>query len=77
MCVEEMHSSFSGAHIIAATHYKLCNDVMKDVGPVQQVYFYTPVAKPHGRKRKRTESIDRDPSVGARVLTKEQEAWNC
>ena len=69
-CAAEVHSSFPGAHIITGTHYELCHDVMKDFRPVQQVYFYTLVAKPHGWKQKRTELIDGDPSVSTRVLTK-------
>jgi hypothetical protein len=65
-----------GAHIIADTHYETANRTLKLLRTEPNVVFYTPIAKPRGKKRKRSESDLTDPSLGVAVLTKEQEAWN-
>ena len=67
---------FQGAHIIADTHYETANRTLSSFSPAPNVLFYTPIAKPRGKKRKRTDDVPVDPSAGAAVLTKEQQSWN-
>jgi hypothetical protein len=68
---DELGNLLPGAHIIADTHYELGNKLMKRFGHEKQVVFYTPVAKPHGRKKKATQKLPNDPSFQLTGLSKE------
>ena len=75
LCSNELATTFHGAHIIGDTHYELGNRYMRNIEPLPDVKFYTPVAEPRGRKRKRSPS-EEDPTIGISKLTKEQQSWN-
>jgi hypothetical protein len=66
---------FDGGHIIGDTHYETANRIVKAKGGNTHLKFYTPFAKPRGRKRKRGEYPD-DLSIGVKCLTKTQLTWN-
>jgi hypothetical protein len=73
---EELVHHFSGAHIIADTHYEMANRIFKKIGKEKQIVFYTPIAKPRGRKPKTMTTPTNDQSRGLRVLTTQQQEWN-
>jgi hypothetical protein len=50
--------------------------VIKEVYPNSSVKFFTPIAKPKGRKRKRVENVEEDVSISTTTLIAEQETWN-
>jgi hypothetical protein len=76
MMKEYLIRDFPSAQIIADTHYEIANQVIKEVYPNSSMKFFTPIAKPKGRKRKRVENIKKYISAGATTLTTEQEIWN-
>ena len=73
---EELAATLKGGHIVADTHYETANATLKKIGKQKHVVFYTPYAKPRGRKPKTTDGVSQDQSRGLRVLTTEQKEWN-
>jgi len=73
---EELAATLKGGHIVADTHYETANATLKKIGKQKHVVFYTPYAKPRGRKPKTTDGGSQDQSRGLRVLTTEQKEWN-
>lgn len=73
---EELGLQFSGAFIIADTHYETANNILSRFKMQKRIRFYTPIAQPRGRKLKKNENLPNDLSRGACVLTKEQQLYN-
>jgi hypothetical protein len=68
---EELVHHFSGAHIIANTHYEMANRIFKKIVKEKQIVFYTPIAKP-----KTMTTPTNNQSKGLKVLTTQQQEWN-
>ena len=57
---EDFSKQLEGGHIIADTHYETANRTFHSIGAENKVVFYTPIAKPRGRKRKRSDELPED-----------------
>jgi hypothetical protein len=73
---DELRNLLLSVHIIVDIHYELGNKLMKRFEHEKQVVFYTPVAKPRGRKKKATQKLPNNLSFQLTKLSKEQKTWN-
>ena len=73
---EDFSEQLEGGHIIADMHYETANCTFNLIRAENKVVFYTPIAKPCGRKRKRSDELPEDQTCGATQLTHEQDSWN-